>query len=124
MKKGSLAAAFDGSRRGSGAGALAILLTETLDATCRIHNLLLAGVEGVASRAHFDMKRLAVGRASAELVATATSYFNRYVVRVNAFFHFYFPCQSDKCAVRDFGEPTKRGLSNIQQGIAILTKSH
>jgi hypothetical protein len=74
-------------RSGSGAGALAVFLAETFDATRCVDDFLLAGIERVASRTHFDVQGLAVGRAGLELVAAAASHLDLVVLRVDAFFH-------------------------------------
>jgi hypothetical protein len=62
-KKGSPRAAFfgvmqEGPRSG---GLLAVFLAEALDATGGVDDFLLAGVEGVARGADFDVQRLDAG---------------------------------------------------------------
>src|SRR6185437_4493722 len=57
---------------GRGRGRLAaVALAELLDAPGRVHDLLLARVERMAGRAHFDVQRLVDRRARGERVATA-----------------------------------------------------
>ena len=46
-----------------------IFLTELVDAAGRIDNLLLAGIERVAVRAHFDLQIVSEGRAGLERIA-------------------------------------------------------
>jgi hypothetical protein len=48
-----------------------VFLTEALDTTGGINNLLFACVERVALRAHLDVQRLSTGRTRSELVAAA-----------------------------------------------------
>jgi len=67
---------------------LAVFLAKTLDATGGVDNFLFAGIERMAGRADFNVKALATGGLSLELVATTASDFNLGVLRVNAFFHF------------------------------------
>jgi len=55
-------------------GALAVFLIEFLDATGRVEDLLLAGIERVAGRAHLDMEVFGHGRARLPFVSAAASY--------------------------------------------------
>jgi hypothetical protein len=108
-KKGSPQAALLSARGGEASGRLlAVFLTEALDATGSIDNLLLAGVERVAGGADFDVQRLAAGGAGRELVAAAAGNFDRDVIRVDAGLHLVV--LSGTSAVRGFGEPTEPGI--------------
>lgn len=51
------------------AGQFPVLLTETIDSTAAIDDLLLAGIKRVASGAHFHLKILTQGRTSRKLGA-------------------------------------------------------
>ena len=64
-----------------------VLLAEFVDTTAGIHNLLLAGVERMAVRAHFDLQVMAQGRTRDEDIAAAASHVHVFVVRMNAGFH-------------------------------------
>jgi hypothetical protein len=95
MKKGSLSAAFWLTLRNLSASTFAVLLTEALNATGSIDDLLLAGIKRMAAGADFNVKRLAIGRACLELVATTAGYVDFNVVGVNAFFHLILPLERD-----------------------------
>jgi hypothetical protein len=73
-------------------GAFVVLLVELLNAASSIHNLLGAGVERVALGANFNVQRLVHGGLGLELVATAASYGDLGILRVNVGFHLGFPC--------------------------------
>jgi hypothetical protein len=88
MKKGSLTAAFCWQERNLGSGALAVLLPEAFNTASGVDNLLLAGIKRVTGRTNFNVKRLAIGGAGRENIATATGDVDFDVVRVNSFFHF------------------------------------
>src|SRR5262249_38104121 len=79
-------------RRGAVAGVLGlalvpvVLLLELLDAAGGVHELHLAGEEGVAGRADFHRDVLARA-AGGELVAAAAGHGRLFVLGVNALFH-------------------------------------
>jgi len=53
----------------SGLRGYRVFLAELVDAAAGVHNFLLAGIERVATGAHFDLQILADGRARLEFVA-------------------------------------------------------
>ena len=65
----------------------AVSLPELIHTACGIHNLLLTGIEGVAGRTDFDVKRLTQGRTGSELVAAAAAHFDLIVFRMGVRFH-------------------------------------
>lgn len=64
-----------------------VLLAELVDAAAGVHNLLLAGIEGMAVRAHFDLQVMTQCRARDKYVATAASHIDVFVIGMNAGFH-------------------------------------
>ena len=68
-----------------------VLLTELVDATASIDDLLLTGVKRVARGAHFDKEILAERRARFKFVAATTGNLDGIVVRMNVGFHFCSP---------------------------------
>src|SRR5579859_7955477 len=98
MKKAAEAASFSGiaaiprtNLRGRllGLGRLlaGVLLAEFLDPPGGVDDLLLAGVERVARRAHLDVERLAQRRARHERVAAAARDLDFLVLGVDLRFH-------------------------------------
>jgi len=69
----------------------AVFLAEFLDTTSGVDDLLLAGVERMAFRAHFNVQRLAHGRTRDEFVAATAVDGNLIVFRVYVCFHVYCP---------------------------------
>ena len=65
----------------------AVFAAELVDATTRVNDLLLAGVEGVAGGADFHVQVLAQGGTGVELVAAAADDLGVAVRGVDAFFH-------------------------------------
>src|SRR5574340_615421 len=80
---------FSGFRRSaSGCGLLArVALAELLDPSGRVDDLLLACVEGMASRAHLDVKRLVDRGARRKRVAAAARHLDFAILRMNTGFH-------------------------------------
>src|SRR6478672_8922656 len=84
-----------GCRRGSGLGRRrsrrlgGVALPEFLDAAGGVHDLLLARIKRMASRAHLDMQRLLHGRTGGERVAAAARHLDFTVLRMNGGFHQY-----------------------------------
>ena len=70
----------------------AILLAELLDTTGGVNGLLLAGVEGVALRAHFNVQVFGHGGAGFESKTTAAVHVDFVVVWVGFRFHDSNPC--------------------------------
>jgi hypothetical protein len=70
--------------------AFVVLLTEFLNATCGIHNLLGAGVERMALGADFDMQRLRKCRTCCKFVTATAGDCNLGVSWVNVGFHVSF----------------------------------
>ena len=64
-----------------------VLLPEALDTTGRIDNFLLAGIEGMADRAHLNRQIVPKGRLGLEGVPAATRHIDDAVIGVNACFH-------------------------------------
>ena len=64
-----------------------VLLAELVHAASRIDNLLLAGIEGVAVRAHFDLQIVSEGRAGLERVAARAADRNLFVFGMACGFH-------------------------------------
>ena len=76
---------FCGFHFGSGVG---VLLGEALDAAGGVNELLLAGEEGMAVRADFDVQPVALdGRSSGEIVAAGAVHRYGVIVGVNTGFH-------------------------------------
>jgi len=66
-------------------------LTEFLNTTSSINNLLLTGVERMTLRTYFNVHIfLGYGRASSKLVATAASYLNLVVIWMDIRSHIVF----------------------------------
>lgn len=65
----------------------AVLLAEFFHATSGVQNFLLAGVERMAQRADFNIHVLANGGAGLELVSTAASNTDFFVIWVGFEFH-------------------------------------
>jgi hypothetical protein len=74
-------------RHGKDALFLCVLLTEFLDATGRVQDLLLARVEWVALGAHFDMQILGHGRPRLELIAATAVHVDLSIFGMNLGFH-------------------------------------
>ncbi len=69
-------------------GGVRIFLGEALDAAGGVNQLLLAGEEGVAIRANFNIQPVALdGRTSREIVAAGAMHGYGVIVGVNAGFH-------------------------------------
>src|SRR6266436_7438019 len=69
-------------------GGVGVFLGEALDAAGGVNELLLAGKEGMAIRADFDVKPVALdGRASGEIVAAGAVHRYGVIVGVNTRFH-------------------------------------
>jgi hypothetical protein len=99
----------------SGRRALAVFLTEALDAACGIDNFLLARVKRMASGTDFNMQRFTAGRSRLERVAATTRHFDLGVLRVDAFFHGLILCvlrRRDFCAGKGRIIPKNRPQSN------------
>jgi len=64
-----------------------VALAEFLDPSRGVDDLLLARVERVASRTHFDVQRLVNRRAGDERITAAARHLNFAVLRMNARFH-------------------------------------
>ena len=73
----------------SSCSALVVFLTELLNATCRVHDLLCAGVERMALGANFDVQRLRQSRASIEFVTAAACYCNVVICWMDVGFHLF-----------------------------------
>src|SRR4030065_931472 len=67
----------------------AVLLEEFVDTAAAVHDLLLAGKERVAQRAHFDAQIFAQGGAGDEAVATGAGHFDFFILGMDAVFHVY-----------------------------------
>lgn len=65
----------------------AVFLTEFLNTTSGVHNLLFASVKRMAQRADFNVEVLANSGAGLELVAAAASYVNFCVIRMDIGLH-------------------------------------
>ena len=65
----------------------AVLLAELLNATSGIDNFLLASIERVALRAHFDVQGTAVGGTRLEHVTAAARDVDLFVIRVGIGLH-------------------------------------
>ncbi len=81
-KAGSLSRCF--------CAAFVVLLTEFLNATCRIHNFLSARVKRVALGADFDMQRLCKCRTGRKFVTATAGDCSVGVSWVNVSFHVGF----------------------------------
>jgi len=86
-KKGSRGCLFLKHRPRSAAGDVGVLLTEALDPTGGVENLLLARVEGMAGGTDFHVQGLAAGGGGLELVATGAGHFNLDVIGMDSGFH-------------------------------------
>lgn len=64
-----------------------ITLAELLDATCSVDDFLLARIERVACRAHFNVQRLVDRRARRKSVAAAARHLDLAVLRMDTGFH-------------------------------------
>jgi hypothetical protein len=71
----------------------AVFLAEFFHSAGGVNNLLLACIEWMALRAHFDIQRLAVGGTGFELVAATAGYGDFVVIRMNVGFHSQCPCK-------------------------------
>jgi hypothetical protein len=78
----------------------AVFLTELLDTTGRIDNLLLARIKRVTRGTDFNMQRLVHRGTGGEAIAATARHSNFVVLGVNACFHFALPGS----------EPGKRGI--------------
>src|SRR4030065_889628 len=67
----------------------AVLLAEFVDTAAAVHDLLLAGKERVAQRAHFDAQIFAQGGAGDEAVAAGAGHFDFFILGMDAVFHVY-----------------------------------
>jgi hypothetical protein len=88
-------------------GGVGVLLGEALDAAGGVNELLLAGEEGMAARADFDIQPVALdGRTGREIVAAGAMYRYGVIVGMNTGFH-----DAPFCRVRSARLPGKvRGL--------------
>lgn len=86
----SSAAAGESAAGGAGLVPLGCPTLEALDAATGVHQLLLAGVEGVACRAEFHME-IRLGRPGVELVATRTMDVGNRVLGVYFSLHILHP---------------------------------
>ena len=95
---------FCGFDLGSSVG---VLLGEALDAAGGVNELLLAGEEGMAIRADFDLQHVSLdGRTSGEIVAAGAMHRYGVIIGVNTGFH-----EAPFCRVRSARLPGKaRGL--------------
>ncbi len=64
-----------------------VLLAEFVDATTCVQDLLLARVEGVAVRAHFDLKIVSEGRARNECIPAAAGHGRFFIFRMDCGLH-------------------------------------
>jgi hypothetical protein len=71
---------------------LCVTLAEFVHAAACIHNFLLARVERMAVRAHFDLQIMAEGRASRESIAAAARYSYGFVLGMDISLHCYRRC--------------------------------
>jgi hypothetical protein len=81
-----LGGGWGGGAAGLGAGKLGVFLLEAFDAAGGVDELLLAGVEGVADAADFDLDVLEV-RAGFEGVSAGAADFRKVVLGVDFLFH-------------------------------------
>ena len=81
------ASAHNALRFSSARGSRRVLLAELVDAASGIEHLLLARVERVAARAHFDREVLPESRAGRERVAAGAGHRDVLVFRVDRRFH-------------------------------------
>jgi len=92
---GLLLGGFDFSRFDF-CGGVGVLLGEALDAAGGVNQFLLAGEEGVAARADFNVQLVALdGLTSGEIVAAGALHRYSVIVRVNTGFH-----EASFCRVR------------------------
>jgi hypothetical protein len=93
QKKGSRRAAFVVESKATGRvgssrlADCAVLLVEFLDSASRIDDLLLAGVERMAGRTHFDVQRLLHRRSRRKVVTAGAGYGDFIVCRMDGGFH-------------------------------------
>src|SRR5438067_5209112 len=80
-------------------GFLSVTLAEFFDAPGGVDDLLLAGVERVAGRAHFDVQRLVDRRTRLERDAAAARHIDFAVLRMDVGFHFVASCLSRNAAI-------------------------
>lgn len=107
-EKGSPPAAFSGETNAglSGGRRLAahrtVFLIELLNATGGVDHLLLAGVEGVAGRADFNVQCFLHRRVGGEGIATGASDLNFFVIWMDVRFHrAYFLKVNEPAIVTD-----------------------
>jgi len=75
-------------------GGFGVLFGEAFDAAGGVHELLLAGEEGMAARADFDLEGVALdGRTSREIVPASAVHGNSVIVGVNTGFHVAPVCR-------------------------------
>ncbi len=86
--------------------ALVVLAAEALDAARRIHDLLLAREERVASRADFNVDVALVARPRQERVTARAVYAYFIVSRVDCCFHDSFNLCSVPLATADIAAPS------------------
>jgi hypothetical protein len=74
--------------RNAAAGRLAsIFLAEFIDASAAVHDLLLAGVEGMAIRTHFDLQVMTQRRTGLKAVPARAGHRCVFVFGMNCSFH-------------------------------------
>jgi hypothetical protein len=93
MRKGSFRCLFLIASRGSDRsrfrlGLLAVLLAEFFHAAGGVHDLLLAGIEGVAGRADFHVQRFAQRGTRSERIAATAGHRDIGVLGMDFRFHF------------------------------------
>src|SRR5256886_8686786 len=64
-----------------------VLLTELVHAACGVDDLLLAGIERMAVRAHLDLQIMSEGRARLERVATRAGDGDLFILGMDGGFH-------------------------------------
>jgi hypothetical protein len=86
-------------------GGVGVLFRETFDAAGGVNELLLAGEEGVAIGADFDIQLVALnGRTSGEIVAAGAVHRDGVIIGMNTGFH-----EAPFCRVRSARLPDKVG---------------
>jgi hypothetical protein len=93
MRKGSFRCPFPIASKASGRsrfrlGLLAVLLAEFFHASGGIHDFLLAGIEGMACGADFNMQRFAHRGTRRERIPTAAGHRDIGVLGMDFGFHF------------------------------------